>query len=157
MALPISELVGFLRTMADDNYVDLQEYTDLQLSDQYLRIAVILENAEWEQGYSVQLNINDSNNNFYEISPTPPEWMQILYVTRAALGMREWKETFSIDNKVIKKTSSNIKDVVDGLRMTRAAILQERKFGSVGYSFSNWDDFFTRPQLTFDAINQGYR
>lgn len=157
MALPVSSLVPFLRVMADDNDVDLQEYTDEQLTDQYLRIAVTLENAEWEQGYSVQLNTNDPDKTFYEITPDPPEWMQILYVTRAALGMREWREHFSLDNKIIKKTSSNIKDVVEGLKATRNAILQERRYSCSGYAYSTWDDFFTRPNLILNEISKGYR
>lgn len=161
MAFPISSLVPFLRAMADDaddNDVDLQEYTDEQLIDPYLRIAVILENAEWEQGYSVRFNTDDPNNSFWEITPDPPEWMQILIVTRAALGMREWREIYSLDNKIIKKTNSNIKDVIEGLKATRAAILQERRYNtSPGYSYSTWDDFFTRPNLVSNEIVKGFR
>lgn len=157
MSVQLKNLVPFLRAMADDNDVDLQEYTDEQLIDPYLRIAVVLENAEWEQGYSVQLNIDDPENSFYEVTPDPPEWMQILYVTRAALGMREWRETFSIDNKIIKKTSSNIKDVIDGLKATRAAILQERRYSCAGFAYSTWDDFFTRPNLIINEISEGFR
>jgi len=156
MALPLSSLVSFLRLMADDNDVDLQEYTDEQLIE-YLRLATILENAEWEQGYSVQLNTDDSDNIFLEITPDPPEWFQILIVTRAALGMREWRETFSLDNKIIKKTSSNIKDVIEGLKATRAAILQERKYNCVGYAYGTWDDFFSRPNVIINKISQGFR
>jgi hypothetical protein len=156
MALPLSSLVSFLRLMADDNDVDLQEYTDEQLIE-YLRLATILENAEWEQGYSVQPNTDDPDNIFLEITPDPPEWLQILIVTRAALGMREWRETFSLDNKIIKKTSSNIKDVIEGLKATRAAILQERKYNCVGYVYDTWDDFFSRPNAIINKISQGFR
>jgi hypothetical protein len=156
MALPLLDLVSFLRVMADDNDIDLQEYTDEQLVE-YLRLAVILENAEWEQNYTLQKNTEDPDNSFYEIVPDPPEWMQILYVTRAALGMREWRERFSLDNKIIKKTSSNIKDVIEGLKATRAAILQERKYNCVGYAYDTWDDFFTRPNLILNEISKGFR
>jgi len=159
MALPLSSLVEFARLMVDD-YDDLdgfQEYSDERLID-YLRFAAILESAEWDQGYSVQLNTeNPDSPPFYEIEPDPPEWLQMLIVTRAVLGMREWREYFSLDNKIIKKTSSNIKDVIEGLKATRAAILQERRHSCVGYSYNTWDDFFTRPRLIVDEISKGYR
>jgi hypothetical protein len=158
MALPLSSLVKFTRLMVDD-YDDIdgfQEYSDENLID-YLRFAAILEGAEWDQGYSVQLNTENPDAPFYEIEPDPPEWLQMLIVTRAVLGMREWREHYSLDNKIIKKTSSNIKDVVEGLKATRAAILQERRYSCAGYAYDNWDDFFSRPNAIINKISQGFR
>lgn len=158
MALPLKNLVPFLRLMANDYGADLQEFTDEQLANDYLRLGVLMQEASWKQGYSVKLNADDPNNPFYEITPDDmPEWLQILTVLKTALGMKIFEDSYSIDNKVIKVTRTSKSEDLKGLQMLYDEILNERKYSTVGYSYNTWDDFFTRPNLILNEISEGFR
>lgn len=154
MALSLNNLIEGIRVMANDLNTDLQEYTDDDLI-KTLKIGISLVNAEWEQGYSTSLNATSGE---YEISPTPPEWLCCLYLLRTAAGMRIFQILYSFDNKTTKVTNNSKKDDVKDLKELYQRILDERRYGNVvGYVSTSFDDFFTRPNLIYDAISQGYR
>jgi hypothetical protein len=155
LALSLNSLIEGLRVMAHDLGTEgFQEYTDEDLIKN-LKIGIALVNAEWEQGYSVALN---GTSGEYEISPDPPEWLCMLYLLRTACGMRIFQLLYSVDNKVVKVTNNTKKDDVKDLKELYQRILDERRYGDViGYVSTVFDDYFTRPNLIFDAISQGYR
>lgn len=152
MALAISDLVPFLRVMADDNDVDLQEYTDTQLSDDYLRVGIMAQEASWNQGYTVE-----GSAGAYTITPDPPQWTQILFVLKTALAMKIFQEKFSYNNKVMSVTRTSKTEDLKGLQFLYDEIINERKFSIGGFVFSSWDDFFTRPYLIDAELTKGYR
>jgi hypothetical protein len=153
MGLPLSELVTYLRIMANDYGADLQEFTDQQLANDYLRLGILMQEASWRQDYSIVLN-----NGVYEITPDPPDWLQILYVIKTALGMKIFEDSYSLDNGVIKVTRTSKSEDLKGLEMLYNEIIQERRYSNViGYSYSSWDDFFTLPNLILNEIDKGYR
>lgn len=161
---PISSLVPLLRVMCDDNDVSLQQFTDKQLSDEYLKTAIMLQEASWDNGYSVELNPGDNTVDphiepFYEIvgDKDVPQWLQVLYVLKCALGMQIWQEKYSFDNKVIKVTNTSKKDDIEGLKFLYQEILDERKNSGVGFAYTSFDDFFTRYYNILDEISEGYR
>ena len=55
MALPVSSLVPYMRIMADDYDVSLQEYTDEDLINN-LRVGITLMEASWNHGYTIEFN-----------------------------------------------------------------------------------------------------
>jgi hypothetical protein len=156
--LPVSSLVPFLRVMADDNNISLQEFTDKQLSDEYLRLGVMMQEASWNNGYLVRLNTDDPNNQFYEIvgDNEVPQWLQILYVLKTALGMKIFQEIYSFDNKVIKVTNTSKKEDLQGLQFLYDEILQERKYSTCGFVYTTFDDFRTRYNLILNETSKGF-
>lgn len=159
MAFRVSELTPYLRTMLLDEDQSLQQFTDDDLTNKYLVVAIKVENAILgDLGCGIQLNDTDPEvDPYWEFIVEPQDWLQIFYCVAACLRMRSWEQVFSLDNGVIKTTAHNTKDVVNALRETYNDILQEHKYGAIGFSFSSWDDFYTRPNLTLNAISQGYR
>jgi hypothetical protein len=148
----LSDLVIYLRVMANDLSVDLQEYTDDDLITN-LRVAIMLTEAQWGQGYTISLNGSD-----YEVNPDPPSWLQILYVLNCAIHTRAFSITYSFDNKVTKVTNNSKDNDIKILQKTFDAIMQERRYGTtVGYSFNSFDDLLTRPNLILAEIEDGYR
>lgn len=152
MAFDVADLVPFLRVMADDNDVDLREYTDLQLEDEYLRTGIMAQEASWNQGYTV-----GGTTGSYTISPDPPQWLQILYVVKTALMMKIFQEKFSYNNKVMSVTRTSKTEDLKGLQFLYEEIVSERKNQTVGYAFTCWDDLFTRPYLIDAELEEGYR
>jgi hypothetical protein len=152
MALAISTLVPYLRMSVDDNDPDGDyENTDARLIE-YLRFGVLASGADWEQGYTVQLN-----ETVYEISPTPPSWCQVLFVIKTAMMMRGFERSYSYQIPAIKITRTSKGEDLDSLQKIYDAIIQERRYSVCGYTFSSFDDLFTRPNLILSEIEEGYR
>jgi hypothetical protein len=119
----------------------------------------MMQEASWNNGYIVRLNTDNPDNQFYEIvgDTEVPQWLQILYVLKTALGMKIFQELYSLDNKVIKVTNTSKKEDLQGLQFLYDEILQERKYSTCGFVYSTWDDFFSRPSLILNEITKGYR
>jgi hypothetical protein len=109
--------------------------------------------SEWTQGYVVSLNTESE----YEINPTPPEWVQILFVLGTAIRMRAYEQKYSFQVPAIKITRTSKGEDLESLRSLYNAIIQERRYSTVGYVFSSFDDLFTRPNLILSEIEEGYR
>lgn len=156
MSIKVSDLTSYLRTMLMDiDEGSLQEFTDEQLTNKYLVMGIKVENAILgDLGCNIQ---RDITNSYWEFVTDPEDWLQIFYCVATCLRMRSWEQVYSFDNGVTKTTNHNIKDVVNGLKDTYNAILQERRYGCVGYSYNTWDDYFTRFNLIYNEISKGYR
>lgn len=152
MSVDLVSLVPLLRVMADDNSIDLQEFTDQQLADEYLRVGVMLQEASWNQGYIIE-----GSPGSYSITPDPPQWMTILFTLKTALGMRIWQKEYSIDNHILKITRTSKNEDIKSLQELYQEVINERKNSGVGYVSTSFDDYFTRYYDILDAINQGYR
>jgi hypothetical protein len=152
MGLALSELLVPLRQIVDDwDSGGDYENTDARLID-YLRYGVIGVEAEWSQGYTVSLN-----ETVYEINPTPPEWMQLLIVLNTGIKMRAYEQRSSYQIPAIKITRTSKTEDLNELKQIYSAIMQERRYSGVGYTFSSIDDLLTRPNLILTDIEKGYR
>jgi hypothetical protein len=152
MALAISTLVPFLRMAIDDNDISGDyENTDARLID-YLRFGILASESDWNQGYTIALN-----ETVYEVSPDPPIWCQMLFVIKTAIMMRTFTQVYSYQIPAIKITRTSKTEDLAGLQQIYNAIIQERRFSTVGYCFNSFDDLFTRPNLILSDIEEGYR
>ena len=153
MATATSTLVPFLRQAIDDNDIDADyENTEARLME-YLRFGIYASEADWSQGYTIQL----SATSVYEITPDPPIWLQMLYVLKTAIMMRTFESKFSYQIPAIKITRTSKVEDLQGLQSLYDAIIQERRYSTVGYCFNSFDDLFTRPYLIQTEIEEGYR
>lgn len=152
MALPVSSLVPYMRIMADDYDVSLQEYTDEDLINN-LRVGITLMEASWNHGYTIEFN-----NGIYEIvgESEVPQWLQILYCLKTAMGMKAWQDQYSFNNKVVSVTNADQSQNKKTLKEFYDEILAERKNSVSGFCYSTWDDFRSRPRLTINEISKGF-
>jgi hypothetical protein len=156
--LPVSSLVPYMRVMADDYNVSLQEYSDDDLITN-LRVGIILQEAAWNHGYTIQFNEEDPDNKFYEIvgESVPEQWLQILFCLKTAMGMKAWQDQYSFNNKVVSVTNADQSQNKKTIKEFYDEILVERKNNCAGYAYSTWDDFFSRPNLILNQISEGFR
>lgn len=152
MALPVSSLVPYMRIMADDYDVSLQEYTDEDLINN-LRVGITLMEASWNHGYTIEFN-----NGIYEIvgESEVPQWLQILYCLKTAMGMKAWQDQYSFNNKVVSVTNADQSQNKKTLKEFYDEILAERKNSVSGFCYSTWDDFRSRPRLIVNEIPKGF-
>jgi hypothetical protein len=152
MALPVSSLVPYMRIMADDYDVSLQEYTDEDLINN-LRVGITLMEASWNHGYTIEFN-----NGIYEIvgESEVPQWLQILYCLKTAMGMKAWQDQYSFNNKVVSVTNADQSQNKKTLKEFYDEILAERKNSVSGFCYSTWDDFRSRPRLIINEIPKGF-
>lgn len=152
MALPVSSLVPYMRIMADDYDVSLQEYTDEDLINN-LRVGITLMEASWNHGYTIEFN-----NGIYEIvgESEVPQWLQILYCLKTAMGMKAWQDQYSFNNKVVSVTNADQSQNKKTLKEFYDEILAERKNSVSGFCYSTWDDFRSRPRLIINEISKGF-
>lgn len=152
MALPVSSLVTYMRIMADDYDVSLQEYTDEDLINN-LRVGITLMEASWNHGYTIEFN-----NGIYEIvgESEVPQWLQILYCLKTAMGMKAWQDQYSFNNKVVSVTNADQSQNKKTLKEFYDEILAERKNSVSGFCYSTWDDFRSRPRLIINEISKGF-
>jgi hypothetical protein len=145
--------------MCDDNDISIQEYTDIDIITN-LRIAVILMEGVWDHGNTVRLNPGDVNvNAYYEIvgDNEIPQWLEILYVLKAVIGTHAYRDRYSYSNGVMKVTNADQSQNKKTLKEFYDETMEARKYNTVGFSYSTFDDFFTRPELILDEISKGYR
>jgi hypothetical protein len=152
MALPVSSLVPYMRIMADDYDVSLQEYTDEDLINN-LRVGITLMEASWNHGYTIEFN-----NGIYEIvgESEVPQWLQILYCLKTAMGMKAWQDQYSFNNKVVSVTNADQSQNKKTLKEFYDEILAERKNSVSGFCYSTWDDFRSRSRLIINEISKGF-
>jgi hypothetical protein len=151
-SLAVSSLVPYMRIMADDYQVDLQEFSDEDLINN-LRVGIIIQEAAWNHGYTIELN-----NGIYEIvgESAPEQWLQILYCLKTAMGMKAWTDQYSFNNKVVTVTNADQSQNKKTLKEFYDEILSERKNSCAGYCYSSWQDLFDRPLQIMNAISVGY-
>ena len=151
-ALPVSSLVTYMRIMADDYDVSLQEYTDEDLINN-LRVGITLMEASWNHGYTIEFN-----NGIYEIvgESEVPQWLQILYCLKTAMGMKAWQDQYSFNNKVVSVTNADQSQNKKTLKEFYDEILAERKNSVSGFCYSTWDDFRSRSRLIINEISKGF-
>jgi hypothetical protein len=138
--------------MADDYDVSLQEYTDEDLINN-LRVGITLMEASWNHGYTIEFN-----NGIYEIvgESEVPQWLQILYCLKTAMGMKAWQDQYSFNNKVVSVTNADQSQNKKTLKEFYDEILAERKNSVSGFCYSTWDDFRSRPRLIINEIPKGF-
>jgi hypothetical protein len=152
MGLLLSELVEPLRQVIDDfDPSGDYENTDERLIT-YLKWGVKGVESEWSQGYTVSLNETS-----YEINPTPPEWLCMLYVLGTGIRMRAYEQKYSYQIPAIKITRTSKGEDLKSLQDFYDAIMQERRYSGTGYVFSSFDDLLTRPNLILTDLEKGYR
>ncbi len=154
MATSLNSMLTYARVVLNDTDSSMYQYEDTDLINS-LKVAFLLQEASWNQSYTMALN---GTTGEYEISPTVPDWYQILICLKMCISCKLFEERYSFDNKVTKVTNSTKSDDIKQLIKIYEEIIQERRYGTVvGYAYNSWDDFFTRPNLIYNEILQGYR
>ncbi len=149
-----TSMLIYLRIMLDDNDSSMQQFSDTDLINS-LRIGFLLQEASWQQDYTIALN---GTSGEYEISPDPPDWYQILVCLKTCISCKLFQISYSYDNKVTKVTNSSKSEDIKKLLEEYKSIIDERRYSDVvGFCQTVFDDFFTRPNLIFNEIEEGYR
>lgn len=158
--LDLDTLIPYLRRSIDDIDSEDYDYSDEELRRD-LKFGVISLEAEWEQGYTVsEQTVGEGDNaetHFFIDQDIVPDWFQMLIVLKTAYKIKVFVSDHSIRLPSISVTSSSKKDDLDRIEKMIESIEYERRFKTVGFAYSTWDDYFTRYNLILDQLNEGYR
>ena len=134
----LKDLIPFLRFTIDDRDVVDQEYTDTELL-QCLQFGIQAVEGEWEQGYQVLVDIEE-----LYIDPSPPTWVQMLFVLKTAIMVKSFKDVYHYKVPTISITNSSVKDTIKKLEETYNAIKKEHSCQDTSFIYTTWDDYRQR-------------
>lgn len=143
MAMSIVELLPSLyRALTDTDRSD-PTYSDEELKG-LLKDAIAIVEGMWPQGYTIDAD--------YNISPTPPMAMQMVFVLKAALMQRTYEVRYSYSTEIIKITRTSKKEDIDYLNQQFKELVQEMQWVA-GNSTTEWDDYMGRIDQIMDAVS----
>jgi hypothetical protein len=160
MAFDLEELLPFLRRAIDDRDSDEYDYPDEELRSD-LRFGVIALESKWEQGYAVSSEMVGEGDNaklHYFCTPDLPEWMQVLVVLETAYKIKAAIPSNSVHLPSISATNGSKEDDMKRLKEMIDDIIYERRYNRDNcFAYSTFDDYFTRCNLVFNELCEGYR
>lgn len=151
----LDNLIPFIRKAVNDNDPSDYKYTDDELRF-YLRMGAYQVEGSWECGYTFSTEAIGGNTHYF-VSPEPPIWRQMLYVHKTALMMGAWETTYSYTLASIKVSYNSKKDDMKRIQDMYDEIEYEHRYTDAGFAYNTWDDYFSRLNLIWSEISEGYR